>query len=594
MHDFEGKKREILDRVGIVDVVAEHVTLRRNGRRLVGLCPFHVEKTPSFTVTPDMGLFKCFGCGRGGDAFSFVQLKENVSFAEAMRMLADRAGVELKFHGESSDGVGRVEIAKVNEWAQRFFERQLHDPSLGASALAYAVGRGFTEESLRRFCVGLAVESSGALLSAARRAGHGEALLVAADLARTGERGDAYDTFRHRLIFPIRDATKRVIGFGGRTLADDKAKYLNTRQNALFDKGRCLYGVDLARDAMTQRGRAVLVEGYADCMACHQAGFEETVATLGTALTETQVDLVRRYCEEMILLFDSDAAGEAAADRAIKVALPRCVRVRLARIPEGKDPADFLAVAGGSAFHDVLNGSVDALEFKWLQTQTRYEGGTSDAHRRQAVVDFLGVVAEAFETTALDVVQRGLLVNQVAHLLRLRREEIDAALRRVRPGKPVFAPNAASPATAARAARPNARQLVWSRVLEVLLNEPGLIDEARSALNFEAAVDEAQRRVALTLVSLAEERGGFALADVLACCQNADESALVADLARRGSDRGNFGPTLRNAIDHLCRIDAAQAESVASGMSDGMRPVDTEAIREHRHFAPRRMIRGAI
>ncbi|MCH8967155.1 MAG: DNA primase, partial [Planctomycetes bacterium] len=325
MHDFELKKRQITDRLDILAVASQHVRLKRSGRRWVGLCPFHSEKTPSFTVTPDLGLFKCFGCGKGGDLFSFVQMRENVPFGEAFRMLADRAGVELVAGPtERSQGPGRVDVAKVNEWALRFFRANLTSAELGKNARDYLRGRGFSDEIVERFELGLATDGAPAIKDAAKRAGFDAPLLLGADLVREGDSGGAYETFRNRLIFPIRDATGRVVGFGGRTLVDDRAKYLNTRQTVLFDKGRGLYGIHQARTAVQERGRAVVVEGYTDCLAAHQAGFTETVATLGTAMTESQVDLLRRDSDAIILRFDSDDAGEAAADRAIHVALPRC------------------------------------------------------------------------------------------------------------------------------------------------------------------------------------------------------------------------------------------------------------------------------
>ncbi|GAG39517.1 unnamed protein product, partial [marine sediment metagenome] len=247
--DFELKKGEILSRVDIVDVVSESVALKQRGKRWVGLCPFHSEKTPSFTVTPDLGLFKCFGCGKGGDVFSFIQYRENVPFIEAMQILADRVGVDLDRKGSgdpSSGGPTRADLARINDWAVGFFRRNLLASETGRSAREYLRGRNVADATAESLKLGLATDSGASLLEAATRAGVHRSLLLAADLVREGDRGRAYDTFRHRLMFPIRDATGRTVGFGGRTLGDDRAKYINTRQNGLFDKGRNLYGIDLA------------------------------------------------------------------------------------------------------------------------------------------------------------------------------------------------------------------------------------------------------------------------------------------------------------------------------------------------------------
>lgn len=555
MRDFELKKRQILDRVDILDVVLEQVALKRSGQRWVGLCPFHAEKTPSFTVHPGRGSFKCFGCGKGGDVFSFVQFRENVSFMEAMRILAERAGVHLReAPPEVSAGPGRADLARINAWAMRFFRAQLLEPSVGRSTREYLRIRRVSDKTADRFGLGLATEGTSGLREAATRAGIDAPLLVAADLVRRSDDGRLYDTFRNRLIFPIRDTSNRVVGFGGRTLGNDRAKYLNTRQNVLFDKGRNLYGIDLARNAIGQRRRVVVVEGYTDCLAAHQAGFEETVATLGTALTESQVDLLRRYCDEIILLFDSDQAGEAAADRAIHVALPRCIAVRMARIPDGKDPSDFLSRANAEAFSDLLNRSVDALEFKWRQTEQRFQGDASDASRREAILDFLRVVAEAADTRAVDAIQRGLLVNQIAHLLRMDRSEVNRLMIGLRARRTQGAAlSRRGPGQESRSVPPNAEQAAWTRVLEVLLDEPGVLEVPECLPDVNRIADRHDRRIAIVVRELLDNPDGFCIADVVARFQDPADVARVMELAEQGEKRGNHENTIRTALEQIRR-----------------------------------------
>ncbi len=556
MHDFESIKRQIQGRVELLDVVSVHASLKRRGRRWVGLCPFHSEKTPSFTVNPDLGLFKCFGCGKGGDIFSFVQLKENVPFIEAMRILADRAGVEIATRGRSgSNEPGRAQLAKVNDWAGRFFRSNLLDETVGRSARAYLQRRQVSDATMESFVLGLAPDAPGRLGQAAKRAGYDTSLLVAADLLRQSEDGRIYDTFRNRLMFPIRDPSGRVVGFGGRTLVDDRAKYINTRQTVLFDKGRGLYGIELARDTCVSGGRAIVVEGYMDCIAAHQAGFAETVASLGTAMTEMQVDLLRRYCAQIILLFDSDQAGEQAAERAILVALPRCVAVRIGHVPEGKDPSDLLARGGPEAFSDVLNRAVDALEFKWLKTLGRFDADSSDAGRREAILEFLRIVAAAFDTGAVDAIQRGLLVNQVARLLKTDPQEVHSLVARLRskrgrgvPGQ-VTLPKAAPPT--------GEEQTAWRHVLEVLLNKPGALGAVGSLPDAEQIVDQRDRRIAKIVFERAEKLAEFGIADVLAGCQEPGDAERVAQLAQRGTG-GNHEAKLRLACERIRRADRAR------------------------------------
>ncbi len=550
LFDLATSKRLILDRVNILDIVSPHVRLKRNGRRYVGLCPFHQEKTPSFTVTPDQGFFKCFGCGKGGDVFTFVQLRENMPFADVIRMLADQAGVDLPQATPRAPGeTTRADILKANGWAVDWFRANLHNPATGADALKYVHDRGISDEMISRFGIGLVTDQVGSLRPAAEKLGFSPRLLIEADLLRSSESGDrTYDTFRNRLMFPIRDVTSRTIGFGGRTLVDDPAKYLNTRQNVVFDKGRGLYGIDLARDAMAKTGRAILVEGYTDCIAAHQAGFSETVATLGTALTDQQLDLLRRYCDLLIVIFDSDQAGQAAADRAIRLAVPRGLNVRLAQVPQGKDPCDYLLNATSAEFEDVLNRSVNALEFAWQQTQRRLNAQSSDVGRRQAIDDFLNMVADAWSAKAIDNIQKGLLANQVAHLLSVDREEVYRRLA----GRKTLNSGSARPSGFGPPKIPRIQGVehgAWTHILGVLLNEPGLVDVVRSA---EVSIPEDSDRVITEVIwDLAERCGDFHLSEVIAVLHEPAQVERAAELARIGAERGNYEATVRIAVERL-------------------------------------------
>lgn len=601
--DFETAKRQILDRIRIEEVVSEQVRLRRVGSRLVGLCPFHSEKTPSFSVNSDLGFFKCFGCGKGGDVLTYVQLRDRVPFMDALRLLADRAGVVLPSRtsnsGESNEGPSRVDVLRAIAWAQGYFRTQYLNPAIGRAAREYIEKRGFGASIVERFGIGLAVEASGSIKAAAKNAGFDEAVLLAADLLRADEEsGRVYETFRDRLMFPIRDSSGRTVGFGGRTLVDDKAKYLNTRQNALFDKGRTLYGLDAAREAVSAAKRIIVVEGYTDCMACHQAGFTETVATLGTAMTEAHVEQLRRFTDDVILLFDSDAAGEAAADRAISLALPRCLKVRLARVPEGKDPGEFLPTAGAAVFSDVLNEAVDALQFKWSATQRRFAGDESDAKRRQAVLDFVGIVAAGVHAEALDAIQYGLIVNQVAHLLGM--ERADVARLFAKPATPRSAENPVQQVEAVAPAPRTSEQSAWKTTLEVLLNRPDLIASVSPRPDVSRISDPRDRRIASAMF----DAGGAALSDVLARCTEPADAARVAELATWGSQRGNFEATLALSLTRIglhSRDEAVEKQRGDWLRTGGEASVVTEkeahralcdGVKEHRHFVPRRMRRA--
>ncbi len=603
---FESDKQQILDRVDLVSLVSEYVALRQRGQRWVGLCPFHAEKTPSFTVNPDMGIFKCFGCGKGGDIFTFVQEKERVNFVESLEILADRAGVELHRRGDvnqnQNDGASRTEVAKANAWAASLFQRNLADPKLGESTRAYLENRGLSPETTATFGVGLAMGDDDSLLNAANKDGLSVQLLIASDIMRRSEHGNgrAYDTYRNRLMFPIRDMTNKIIGFGGRTLGDDPAKYLNSRQTPLFDKGRSLYGIDLARESIVSTGRVIVVEGYTDCLAAHQAGFTETVATLGTALTLAHVDILRRYCNQIILLFDSDQAGDAAAERAIKVSIPRCVSVRLAHIPEGQDPCSFLGANDKEVFVDVLNAAIDALEFKWQLTQRRFNLESSESARREAILDFLRVVAEGMSTGAVDAIQRGLLVNQVAHLLRMDSSEVNRLIVGLSPRRSQddsLSEPGARAGSNRREMPSSSEHAAWTRLLEVLLIEPGAVPEIGLLPDIESMTDERDRRLAKIALALKDQLGEFRLSDVLARCDSPEDARRAGVLARVGSERGNYVATATLAIERiLCareqnELEHRKAALLGEGLEEEERTANLAAIYEaakrRGHFAPR-------
>jgi len=613
LHNLESKKRQILDRLDILKIVSEHVALKRNGRRWVGLCCFHSEKTPSFTVNPDMGIFKCFGCGKGGDVFSFVQLRENVPFRDAFEMLAEKAGVVLDdfkaartLPGEPS----RNDLAAVNVWAAKFFRANLQNQLVGLSAREYVQKRQISSESSELFGLGLAPETGASLVQAAVKFGFGVPLLLAADLCRKGDDGQVYETFRNRLMFPIRDATGRVLGFGGRTLGDHPAKYINTRQTALFDKGRGLYGLDQARNAIGKSGRAIVVEGYTDCIACHQHGFTETVATLGTAMTEDHVGLLRRYTDEVILLFDSDQAGISAADRAINLALPHGLRVRMARVPSEKDPSEFLTRHGSEAFSSALNDAADALEFKWLETRRRLDADSSNARRRDAVVEFLGVVAAAQRGNSMDAVQRGLIVNQIAHLIGIEASEVRRLFQKHSAnsrGRDALAAKEGEKTQQAKpAAIPSGEQRAWECMLGVLLNDPTSWRTVTPRPNPQLIDNERDRRLANVMLQALEEGSEVSLPILLSRFEDPADVGRLTDLAYDGVQRGNYEATLRAAVERIsrgnrvaeverCRLQLRTTPPQGGDGENGKELLEAvnQGLREHRHFAPRRMIRMA-
>lgn len=375
----EGAKNEIRARIDIASFIGSYVPLRKRGNDLVGLCPFHNEKTPSFHVHPDKGFFKCFGCDAAGDVFTFVQRHENLTFPEALRMLAQRAGVELQPENPQAARVRseREGIYEANRLAVAFFEKMLRAPA-GKKARQYCEGRGLTEATIEKFHLGYAPDQWEALAGELRHHGIDPLLSAKAGLLKRGERG-YYDFYRDRLMIPTYAVTGEVIAFGGRALGDVEPKYINTTTTPVHEKGRHLFALNLARRAAARERTLIVVEGYLDCIALHQAGFENTVASLGTSFTQEQAQELRKHADGIFLCFDADAAGKAAASKAVDTAAQAIDHagsgVRIVQLPAGSDPDAFVREHGREAFATLLESAKPAIEFRLEGEVARLQSG---------------------------------------------------------------------------------------------------------------------------------------------------------------------------------------------------------------------------
>ena len=349
----------------IVDVVSQYVKLTRRGSSYFGLCPFHNEKTPSFSVTPAKQMYYCFGCGAGGNVFNFVMEYENYSFGEALSHLAERAGVELPRIEYSQAARAKAEkratLLEINKEAGRYFYYQLRREN-GKTAYAYLKGRGLSEETIRKFGLGYSDKYSNDLYQYLKSKNYSDELLRESGLFNVDERQGMYDKFWNRVIFPIMDVNNRVIGFGGRVMGEGKPKYLNSPETQIFDKGRNLYGLNIART--TRKNYLILCEGYMDVISMHQAGFTNAVASLGTALTSGHASLIKRYTQEVLLLYDSDQAGVKAALRAIPILREAGVNSRIVNLRPHKDPDEFIKAEGAEAFEKRLEAAMDSFMFR--------------------------------------------------------------------------------------------------------------------------------------------------------------------------------------------------------------------------------------
>ncbi len=414
---------ESLERVkqtaDIVEVISAHTDLRRQGARWVGLCPFHEERTPSFSVDAGEKLYHCFGCGVGGDMIKFVEEKEGLGFAEAVELLADRYGVELEREKEDPRAEARRKqrrrLGELLERTAAFYASYLWESEEAGKAREYLAERGLGEEVLRAFGVGYAPSAWDQVLLRGQRAGFNVEELRGVGLVQKGRGGGEYDRFRSRIMFPIRDRRGRTLGFGGRAMRSDQgAKYVNTAETDFFHKSHMLYGIDRAKAAIAKAGRAVVVEGYTDVLALHQAGVEEAVGVMGTAITEEQVAALSGMVEEVVLALDADSAGQEAMLRAQRVAAGRKMRMRVAAMPAGEDPAEMMAAEGGAErFRELVEGAVELSAFQVGLVLDRTDAA-SPAERDRALAEVAPILAAMGETASRDD-----LVRRVAERLDL-------------------------------------------------------------------------------------------------------------------------------------------------------------------------------
>ncbi len=362
----------VRDSVDIVDLVSGYVSLKKTGKNHTGLCPFHAEKTPSFSVNPDKQIFHCFGCGAGGDAFKFLELQEGLNFPEAVRNLAGRAGIQLPAQGKSEGQNKRAEderktLLSIVADAAEYYGKELQSAA-GSAARAYLVKRGVSEQIVKELCLGYSRPEWDCLLGYLKQKGYGPGAIERAGLiVKRAESEGHYDRFRGRLMFPIRDIAGNTIAFGGRVMDDSLPKYLNSSETPLYSKSNTLYCLDIAKEHGRKQGYFIIVEGYLDAIACHQYGVRNAVATLGTALTEGHLRLLRRFADKLVLIFDPDPAGVRASLRGFDLFISGGMKVNVVSLPDGHDPDTFLQKSGREAFTAQLRQSVKFMDFVLAQ-----------------------------------------------------------------------------------------------------------------------------------------------------------------------------------------------------------------------------------
>ncbi|NLP17569.1 MAG: DNA primase [Firmicutes bacterium] len=421
-------RERVRDANDIVDIIGERVQLKRQGKNYIGLCPFHQEKTPSFTVSPEKQLFYCFGCQVGGDVFKFIELWEKTDFRGSLEILAERAGIPLREQTprEQKRQQERKSLYKVLNLAARYYQHTFLNSSTAEETRAYCTRRGIKEKTARTFELGYAPPGWDHLIRFFTQRDYSTEILLKAGLVLPGKAGGYYDRFRHRLIFPIRDHRGRVVAFGGRVVDDSQPKYLNSPETSIYSKRDNLYGLHIAADGIRQQGWVLIVEGYLDAIMVHQSGWTNVVASLGTALTGEQAKLLARYSRRVLMAYDADAAGQEAALRSFRLLRQLGCQVQVVPLPEGSDPDSHLRREGVASFAELLENSLSLVEYRLKTLQEKHD--LSQLEEKVRAVDTLIPLLLEIDHQ----VEREILVKKIAAVVAVSEDSIWTEIRQYR------------------------------------------------------------------------------------------------------------------------------------------------------------------
>ena len=558
--------QELKMKTDIEDVISTYVTLKRRGATLVGLCPFHNEKTPSFTVYPATQSFYCFGCGAGGDAITFLKKIENLDYLDAVKTLAQRAGLQMPQEGfDDSLSKRRRRILEMNREAARFYHSVLLSPE-GKVGYDYYVGRALSAATINHFGLGFAPNQWDALLKHMRAKGYQPAELVDAGLARKGQKG-YYDNFRNRVMTPIIDVRGNVIAFGGRVLDDSKPKYINTGDTLVYKKTNELFALNFAKDS--KEDALILCEGYMDVIAMHQAGFTNAVGGCGTALTTEQVRLISRYAKEVILTYDADEAGQKALQKAMTLFDQTDVKVRIPSLVGGKDPDEIIRTYGRDKFKGMLEGASNETEFRLLALRRQYNLATT-----QGKIDFIGGALQILAT--LPPVEQDLYVSRLSEELGVERQNMKVQLqdlvarqgnrREKREFKRIVQENMRKTARETMATDASLRKLrAEDRLISLLLRYP---DCSRLCKDFDPqwlTPGFAQRVFTLILQRL-ENGDGTELMDLRDRLTD-DEMGRLSGIIARGGESADAKQEFSDCLQTI-RAEQQKKQESAAGLDD--------------------------
>lgn len=583
--------QEVARRNDIEELIGQYVHLRRRGRTLTGLCPFHNEKTPSFTVYPDTQSFYCFGCGAAGDAITFVRKINNLGYVEAVKQLAARAGMPMP-EEDDKESRQRSRMLEMNRCAARYFYEQLNarTPQAAEARRYWKEKRGLSDAAIRRFGLGYAPDEFGGLLHYLRRRGFSDSEVEDAGLAKRSMKGNLYDLFRHRVMVPIIDVRGNIIAFGGRVLDDSKPKYINSPETLVYKKSRTLFALNLAKKSASKR--FILCEGYMDVISMHEAGFDTAVCACGTALTPEQVKLLSEYAEEAVLSYDSDEAGQKATARSLALFSDTPVKVSVLSIPGAKDPDEFIRHYGKERFEMLLNGAANPTEFRLAKIKQKYDLRTDDG-RLEYIRDAIDILASGGVTPTARDVYAGRIAGETGvskqAILSQLEGAVKGAARRARRkeqqemsaqsyGADIRVPYERG-GQAAMGAAAAARQLVAA-----MLQDPDEIPYVRSHLDIEQ-VPEPEIQTAIRTIYDCADKGMPINATSLASCLEDSAYTLVMKVQAQNNDQRLVRKDIDMFLERL-RHATPKSKQAAQTSDEDFRKLFASITQEKVHDPP--------
>ena len=567
---------ELKARNDIEEVISSYVNVKRRGRNLVGLCPFHSEKTPSFTVYPDSQSFYCFGCGAGGDVVTFVKKIENLDYIEAVKSLAQRAGLAMPEDGyDDSYAKLKTRVLEINRETARFYHRCLISP-VGKKALEYLRGRGLSDNTIRRFGLGFAPESWDAVIKHLRGKGFTFDEMAAAAVAVKSARGSYYDQFRGRVIFPIIDIRGNVIAFGGRLMDGQGPKYLNSPDTPVFKKSRNLFALNYAKSS--KESALILAEGYMDVVALHQAGFTNAVATLGTALTAEQARMISQYAAEVVIAYDSDGAGQKATNRAINIFGEIGLPVRVLKVQDAKDPDEFIKKFGATRFKMLLEGAGSAMEFEIAKLRAKYDLDSPDGK-----VGFLKEFA-GFMAGIRNPIERDVYVTKTAQELGVAKDPLLVQINYIIRQRAKSDEKKKARDLSVFASGPNERRdpqrmsnlkeaLAEERLIGILLKNPDYHGDILGKIRPEDFVTDFNREI-FSVIS--DRLGQNRSVELIALSEQLSEEQM-AKVAQVLADSASTRATRKEAMDYVETILAGKNRKSAAEVQQ----MDREALKDY-------------